>query len=36
MDLKEIGFEDMIWIYLAHVKVQRRALVNTVKNIPFL
>jgi hypothetical protein len=32
--LKEIGFEDVDWIHLAHDKVQSRALVNTVMNLP--
>jgi hypothetical protein len=32
MDLREIGWVGMDWIYLAQVRDQRRALVNTVMN----
>jgi hypothetical protein len=32
MDIKEIGREDVVWIYLAHSKVQWRALLNMVIN----
>jgi hypothetical protein len=33
MDLTEIGWDGMDWIYLAQDKDQWRALVNTVMNI---
>jgi hypothetical protein len=33
MDLREIGWGGMNWIYLAHDRVQWRALVNTVMNL---
>jgi hypothetical protein len=33
MDLKEIGCEDMDWVHLAHDRVQRWVLLNTVTNI---
>jgi len=30
MDVKEIGFEDVDWIYLAHDRVRWRTIKNTV------
>jgi hypothetical protein len=33
MDLREIGWGDMEWIYLAQDRDQWRALVNTVMNL---
>jgi hypothetical protein len=33
MDLKEMGFGDMHWIYLAHDRDRWRALVNTVMSL---
>jgi hypothetical protein len=33
MDLREIGWGIMNWIYLVHDWDQRRALVNTVMNL---
>jgi hypothetical protein len=33
MDLREIGWDVMDWIKLAHDRDQRRALVNTVMNL---
>jgi hypothetical protein len=33
MDLKEIGWGGMDWIYLAEVRDQWRAIVNTVRNL---
>jgi hypothetical protein len=35
MDLKEIGWEGIDWIYLSEDMGQRRALVNTVMNLRF-
>jgi hypothetical protein len=34
MDLREIGWGDMDWIDMAQDRDQRRALVNTVMNLP--
>jgi hypothetical protein len=34
MVLREIGWDDMDWIDLAQDRVQWRALVNTVMNLP--
>jgi hypothetical protein len=36
MDLKEIGCEDVDWIYLAKDKLQWRAVVNMVMNLRVL
>jgi hypothetical protein len=36
MDLKEIGGDDMDWIYLAQDRDQWRVLVNTVMNLRIL
>jgi hypothetical protein len=33
MDLREIGWEGLDWVYLVQDKGQWRALVNTVKNL---
>jgi hypothetical protein len=33
MDLREIGFEDVVWIHLAQDRDRRRAHVNTVMNL---
>jgi hypothetical protein len=33
MDLREIGWDGMDWIYLAQDRDQWRALVNTVMNV---
>jgi hypothetical protein len=33
MDLREIGWDDIDWIDLAHDRDQWRALVNTVMNL---
>jgi hypothetical protein len=33
MDLREIGWDDMDWIDLAHDRDQWRALVNTIMNL---
>jgi hypothetical protein len=33
MDLREIGWDDMNWIFLAQDRDQWRALVNTVMNL---
>jgi hypothetical protein len=33
MDLREIGFDGMIWIDVIHDRDQWRALVNTVMNL---
>jgi hypothetical protein len=33
MDFKEVGCEVMDWIYLAQVRDQSRALVNTTMNL---
>jgi hypothetical protein len=33
MDLREIGWVDVNWIYLSHDTDQWRALVNTVMNL---
>jgi hypothetical protein len=35
MDLRQICWGDMYWIYLAQDRVQWRALVNTVMNLRF-
>jgi hypothetical protein len=35
MDLREIGWDGMDWIELAHDRDQWRALVNTVMNLRF-
>jgi hypothetical protein len=35
MDLREIGIDRTNWIQLAHIRVQRRAFVNTVMNLGF-
>jgi hypothetical protein len=32
MDIKKVDREDVVWIYLAHSKVQWRTLVNMVIN----
>jgi hypothetical protein len=32
MDLREIGWDDMVWIYLAQDRDQWRAIVNTIMN----
>jgi hypothetical protein len=34
MDLREIGFGDVDWIHWAQDRDRRRALVNTVMNLP--
>jgi hypothetical protein len=34
MDLREIGFDGANWIQLAQDRVQWRAFVNTVMNLP--
>jgi hypothetical protein len=36
MDLREIGWDGMDWIYLAQDMVQWRALLNTVMNFQIL
>jgi hypothetical protein len=36
MDLREIGWDDMDWIYLAQDRDQWRALVNAVMNLRVL
>jgi hypothetical protein len=36
MDLREIGWEGVYWIYLAQDRDQWRALVDTVMNFPVL
>jgi hypothetical protein len=36
MDLREIGWGSMDWIYLAHDRDQWKAVVNTVINLRFL
>jgi hypothetical protein len=36
MDLREIGFGDIGWIYVAQDKYRRQAVVNTVMNLRFL
>jgi hypothetical protein len=33
MDLREIGFEDVVWIHFAEDRDRWRALVNTVMNL---
>jgi hypothetical protein len=33
MDLREMGWSDIIWIYLAQGRDQWRALLNTVMNL---
>jgi hypothetical protein len=33
MDLRDVGWGDMDWIYLAHDRYQWRALVNTVMSL---
>jgi hypothetical protein len=33
MNLREIGWDGMVWIYLAQDREQWRALVNTVMNL---
>jgi hypothetical protein len=33
MDLREIGWDDIDWIYVAQVKDKWRVLVNTVMNL---
>jgi hypothetical protein len=35
MDLREIGWDDMVWVDLAQNRDQWRALVNTVMNLRF-
>jgi hypothetical protein len=35
MDVREIGWDGMDWIYLAEYRDQWRALVNTVMNLRF-
>jgi hypothetical protein len=35
MDLREIEWDDVDWIYLAHNRSQWRALLNTVMNLRF-
>jgi hypothetical protein len=34
IDLREIGWDDVDWIYLAEDRNQRKALVNMVMNLP--
>jgi hypothetical protein len=34
MDVREIGWDSMNWIYLPQDREQWRALVNTVMNLP--
>jgi hypothetical protein len=33
MDLREVGWDGMVWIDLARDREQKRALVNTVMNL---
>jgi hypothetical protein len=33
MGLREIGWEDVDWMYLAHDRDQKGALVNTIMNL---
>jgi transposase len=35
MNLRDIGWDGMVWIDLAHDRYQWRALINTVMNIRF-
>jgi hypothetical protein len=35
MDLQEVGWEDMDWMYLAEVRDRWRAIVNAVMNLRF-
>jgi hypothetical protein len=36
MDLREIGWEVLVWIYLVQVRDQWRALLNMVMNLRIL